>query len=197
MANHCDNMMVITAKTAAARALAPRIVEAIAEKGDWLDAVLPTPAVLAAEEERGWFDVQDAELRTRLREEAEKRNIEKYGYPDARQWRWSNWGTPWMEDATADIDQSNGNFIITSFFTSAWEPPIPAYEALNRLGFEVYAEYTEFAMSLGGIIRLYRGRNTHKSSILTTNDLSNPKDAVRLALEASGWTISEWYALDE
>jgi len=193
MANYCDNMVVITAKTVAARAFAPRIVEAIAQKGDWLDVVLPPPAVLVAETERGWLDVQDAEIRTQLREAAEKRNTEQYGYPDLRQWCWGNWGTPWMADAVATINQSDGKFEITSFFTSAWEPPILAYEALNRLGFEIYAEYAEFGLSLGGIVQLYRGRKAHKSSIQTTSDLSNPKDPIRLALEANGWSISEWY----
>lgn len=56
-------------------------------------------------------------------------------------WRVRNWGTKWEPIDLFDFDQEGLEFNL-EFFT-AWSPPIPFYDKLLELNFEVEAYYNE------------------------------------------------------
>lgn len=56
-------------------------------------------------------------------------------------WRLDNWGTKWdIYDATCD--RMDANTLVLNFYT-AWSPPMPIYEKLTDMGFEVNARYLD------------------------------------------------------
>jgi len=55
------------------------------------------------------------------------------------EWRVDNWGTKWdVYDSTCD--RIDANALVLSFL-SAWSPPMPIYEKLTDMGFDVTARY--------------------------------------------------------
>lgn len=55
------------------------------------------------------------------------------------EWRIENWGTKWdIYDSTCD--RIDANALVISFL-SAWSPPMPIYEKLTDMGFDVTARY--------------------------------------------------------
>lgn len=64
-------------------------------------------------------------------------------------WRVKNWGTKWDSnnfDLYCPIEGDNA----TITFDTAWSPPIPFYNKLVELGFDVDATYTEEGMFFAG-----------------------------------------------
>ena len=56
-------------------------------------------------------------------------------------WRIDNWGTKWeIYDATCD--RMDANTLSLDFYT-AWSPPMPIYDKLVDMGFEVTARYLD------------------------------------------------------
>ena len=56
-------------------------------------------------------------------------------------WRLDNWGTKWdIYDSTCD--RIDANALVLSFL-SAWSPPMPIYEKLTDMGFDVTARYLD------------------------------------------------------
>ena len=83
-------------------------------------------------------------------EEAEQRNIAKYGYKTWYDFCVAEWGTKW--DVGADgynADDIPGGLMLT--FDSAWSPPVNAYEKLVDMGFSIRAMYYEPGMAFAGI----------------------------------------------
>ena len=56
-----------------------------------------------------------------------KEMIKKYGYSDWYGWACDNWGTKWDISEFYGVDRQDG--MISFAFSSAWSPPIGAYEA--------------------------------------------------------------------
>ena len=67
--------------------------------------------------------------------------------PNWYDWSCDNWGTKW-DACNVDYEEYDG--IVTFAFDTAWSPPIPVYEALADMGFEVQAYYVEFGMMYAG-----------------------------------------------
>ena len=61
--------------------------------------------------------------------------------PNWYDWRIENWGTKW-DIYNAQCDRMDAHTLVMSFYT-AWSPPIPVYEKLVGLGFEVSARYLD------------------------------------------------------
>ena len=56
-------------------------------------------------------------------------------------WRLDNWGTKW-DIYNATCERMDANTLVMSFDT-AWSPPIPVYDKLVDMGFEVNARYLD------------------------------------------------------
>jgi len=56
-------------------------------------------------------------------------------------WRLQHWGTKW-DIYNATCDRMDANTLVLSFDT-AWSPPIPIYDKLVDMGFEVNARYLD------------------------------------------------------
>ena len=56
-------------------------------------------------------------------------------------WRLDNWGTKW-DIYNATCERMDANTLVMSFDT-AWSPPIPVYDKLVDVGFEVNARYLD------------------------------------------------------
>ena len=56
-------------------------------------------------------------------------------------WRIENWGTKW-DVYNATCDRMDANTLVLNFYT-AWSPPIPIYDKLVDMGFEVNARYLD------------------------------------------------------
>jgi hypothetical protein len=56
-------------------------------------------------------------------------------------WRLEHWGTKW-DIYNATCDRMDANTLVLSFDT-AWSPPIPIYDKLVDMGFEVNARYLD------------------------------------------------------
>ena len=68
--------------------------------------------------------------------------------PNWYDWSCDNWGTKW--DACSVDYEEYDDSIVTFSFDTAWSPPLPVYEALADMGFEVQAYYVEFGMMYAG-----------------------------------------------
>ena len=72
-------------------------------------------------------------------------NTEKYGCPTWYEWCIANWGTKWCGfdvrfNTVADV--VNPELV----FTTAWNPPIPIYEELNKLGYRFTVKFADEAI---------------------------------------------------
>jgi hypothetical protein len=56
-------------------------------------------------------------------------------------WRLEHWGTKW-DIYNATCERMDANTLVLSFDT-AWSPPIPVYDKLVEMGFEVNARYLD------------------------------------------------------
>jgi hypothetical protein len=72
-------------------------------------------------------------------------------------WRLENWGTKWDVYET-QCTRINANTLELNFYT-AWSPPIPIYDKLVDMGFEVTARYLDEGW---GYIGEYTGGFAHK-----------------------------------
>lgn len=54
-------------------------------------------------------------------------NLEKYGYKDWYDWRLEHWGTKWNTSETILLENE-----CAVIFDTAWDPPVPAIEALSQ-----------------------------------------------------------------
>lgn len=141
MPNWCDNHIRIRHDS---KAEIDRI-EAAAESGI-LQELIPCPAELL-DERTGSYGGEDAEDKDQLREQLKA----KYGFSGWYEWQCANWGTKW-DLCEPSIERIDDNTIAVSCGT-AWAPPIPAYERMEEMGYEVEAFYFEPGMCFAGVWR--------------------------------------------
>jgi hypothetical protein len=106
-------------------------------------------------------------------------NYEVQGWYD---WRLENWGTKWDVYET-QCTRINANTLQLYFYT-AWSPPIPIYDKLVDMGFEVNARYLDEGWG-------YIGEYTDGDDWCTTDVESVVEDYPELDFEFS---ISEHIA---
>jgi hypothetical protein len=105
-------------------------------RGELLQEFIPCPKELLDTESQ--FNTNDAE----------KANLEKFGYGSWYDFNVANWGTKWdVGDASSEVMDAN---TLKASFDTAWAPPIEAYARLEELGFEVEAFYYEPGMAFVG-----------------------------------------------
>lgn len=80
--------------------------------------------------------------------EIAKSNIEKYGSSDWYDWNVNNWGTKWD---VSEPDHEVSEDTVTTWFDTAWGPPLDFYEHLKGLGYTVEAMYHEPGMCFAGV----------------------------------------------
>ena len=118
MPNWCDNQVTITGSNSVIDKI-EKIVKEEKGAGGLLDFFHPMPK----------------ELRDTTADGSDnKEMIKKYGYSDWYGWACDNWSTKWDITEFYGVDrqylteQSEGESMISFAFSSAWAPPIGAYE---------------------------------------------------------------------
>lgn len=110
MPNWCDNQITITAD----KAVIDKIEKIANEEKD-------QPGLLE------FMSPMPKELRDTTADGSEdKKMIEKYGYSDWYSWATDKWGTKWDINEFYGVDRQGDT--ISFGFSSAWSPPIGAYE---------------------------------------------------------------------
>ena len=118
MPNWCDNQITITGPNKVIDKI-EKIVNEEKGAGGLLDFFQPMPKELRDTTADGSTD---------------KKLMDKYGYSDWYGWACDNWGTKWDIAEFYGVDrqylseQSEGESTISFAFSSAWSPPIGAYE---------------------------------------------------------------------
>ena len=118
MPNWCDNQITITGPNKVIDKI-EKIVNEEKGAGGLLDFFHPMPKELRDTTADGSED---------------KKLLEKYGYSDWYGWACDNWGTKWDLNEFYGVDrqylteQNEGESTISFSFSSAWSPPIGAYE---------------------------------------------------------------------
>ena len=72
----------------------------------------------------------------------------RYGTVDPSVWTRNNWGTKWDISDVHEAGMKNDKYVFK--FDTAWSPPIPVYEEMERQGFEILARYVEYGAGYFG-----------------------------------------------
>ena len=118
MPNWCDNQITITGPNSVIDKI-EKIVKEEKDAGGLLNFFHPMPKELRDTTADGKTD---------------KKLMKKYGYSDWYGWACDNWSTKWDISEFYGVDrqylteQSEGESTISFAFSSAWAPPINAYE---------------------------------------------------------------------
>ena len=118
MPNWCDNQITITGPNSVIDKI-EKIVKEEKDAGGLLNFFHPMPKELRDTTADGKTD---------------KKLMKKYGYSDWYGWACDNWSTKWDISEFYGVDrqylteQSEGESTISFAFSSAWAPPIGAYE---------------------------------------------------------------------
>jgi hypothetical protein len=132
MPNWCQNNLTVSHSDPL---MVQKFVEACKSNG-LFGAFLPTPVELT-----GMFSpVSDPNIAVK--------NIKKYGSSDWYDWNVNNWGTKWDVN---EPDHEVTNETVTTWFDTAWGPPLAFYEHLKELGYTVEAMYNESGMGFAGV----------------------------------------------
>ncbi len=129
MPNHCYQSVYLAGNPKEI----DRLYEAVKEQ-KFLNAVIPEPSTMfhgaLGEEERKMCEAQDR--------------------PNWYDWRNDNWNTKWDICAAEIIEepQEMDHYPMpTKYFTfrcwTAWAPPIPIWEKLHEMGFDISADYQD------------------------------------------------------
>ena len=126
MPNWCNNHITITGPNK----IIDKIEKIVKEEGDEAFADSSEPKGLLQ-----FMHPMPAELRDTTADGSEdKKLIEKTGYSDWYSWAVDNWGTKWEVCEFYGVDrqylseQSEGESTISFGFSSAWGPPLGAYD---------------------------------------------------------------------
>ncbi len=84
-------------------------------------------------------------------EELTKANIEKFGYASWYDFCVNEWGTKWDTECHSVDTYEEHPDTLEAVFDTAWAPPVPFYEKLERMGFQVEAKYYEPGMGFAGM----------------------------------------------
>ena len=145
MPNWCNNTLIISHPD---RAMMKRVVKAY-NQNRLLDEFIPIPLEL----KEGAMNIDELrktrnwEYKKELDAMREKLNIKYFGYKDWYDYCVSEWGTKWDvghgdgygTKLLKDIDKNT----IHLGFSSAWSPPIRAYQKMIEMGFSIRAYYYE------------------------------------------------------
>jgi hypothetical protein len=115
------------------------------ENGTFLEEFIPVPEALKnlASTTHG---NENAEAHNKLREEL----VNKYGYASWYDYCVNEWGTKWDVGEAGSAELSEDGLSLTTYFESAWAPPVSAYEKLADLGFDIKAYYCEEGVGFVG-----------------------------------------------
>ena len=142
MPNYCSNYLTLTHEDPK---MITRAKDAL-ERGEFLAEFIPVPEELQIVAGSVGNPVEQAKL-----EADTKRNIEKYGYGNWYDYCVNEWGTKWDVGGDGqEVDITEDGTMLTTYFDSAWAPPIAAYEKLQDMGFGVEAMYYEPGMGFAG-----------------------------------------------
>jgi hypothetical protein len=142
MPNYCSNYLTLTHEDPA---MIVRAKDAL-ERGEFLAEFIPVPEELQIVAGSVGNPVEQAKL-----EADTNRNIEKYGYGNWYDYCVNEWGTKWDVGGDGqEVDITEDGTMLTTYFDSAWSPPIGAYEKLQDMGFGVEAMYYEPGMAFAG-----------------------------------------------
>lgn len=148
MPNWCVNQMTISHRD---RAMIDKAVEAW-NSGDFLSKFIPVPyeLTLVGGARIDVTKITNRDHHNELEQEIRKLNVKYFGFADWYDFCINNWGTKWDIGAEAgEKIQADGD-TFTVRFSSAWSPPVTAYERLGEMGFIITAYYYEPGMQFCG-----------------------------------------------
>jgi hypothetical protein len=140
MPNWCSNH--ITVRGTNQKEIA-EIAEAMRE-GRFFDSIIPTPEDLNREGS-STHGGENAELYDQIRAE----NLEKHGYSNWYDFQVARWGTKWDVDCQ-DVQVDEDGLSVSTYFDSAWSPPMGIVEELTDRGLQVTLYYYEPGMGFVG-----------------------------------------------
>jgi len=146
MPNWCANSLKIKPKTTRAKYALERHIMPELKKGQecrLFNAIIPMPQELI---DTVCGSVEESKRAAHAAQM--QANIEKHGYPTWYEFANAKWGTKW--DACEPTHQVNEDGSVTIWFDTAWSPPMPIYEKLEEMGFEVEATYCECGIGFVG-----------------------------------------------
>ena len=131
MPNYCENVLKLKHED---KDVLLKVIQAY-NRGDLLQTFIPEP------------DYEKTKVENLY---PEFHNGEKYATKSQWwDWRIKNWGTKWeiVQPYTAEDVEKDELYIS---FSTAWTPPIPLYDKLTELGFEIDASYFEIGCGFCG-----------------------------------------------
>jgi hypothetical protein len=116
------------------------------ERGEFLQEFIPVPEALKIVAGSVGDPVEQAKL-----EADTARNVKELGYGNWYDFCTNEWGTKWDVGGDGqEVDITEDGTMLTTYFDSAWAPPIAAYEKLQDMGFGIEAMYYEPGMGFAG-----------------------------------------------
>jgi len=182
MPNWCDNQVTITGPNSVIDKIEKIVNEDDSHKNTGL---------------LNFFHPMPKELRdTTADGKEDKKLIKKYGYSDWYGWACDNWSTKWEVCEFYGVDrqylteQSEGESMISFAFSSAWAPPIGAYEYFLAKNEEctLKAHYYEGGCDFMGIFengddRCYQPSNYNSDS--------------KFFESGDGWELDDYFGITE
>lgn len=147
MPNWCNNVVELAHKDPA---MMIRARDAF-NRGEFLQEFIPVPEDLKITAGRVGDETDPKQIAL---EDQEKINFAKYGYTNWYDYCVNEWGTKWdvgLDGSWGEQAQIQEDGRLTLSFDSAWAPPVPAYDKLLDLGFEVRGYYYESGMCFCGV----------------------------------------------
>ena len=135
MPNWCSNH--ITVRGTNQREIA-EIAEAMRE-GRFFQSIIPTPEDLNREGSSS-HGGPNADEYDKIRAE----NLEKHGYSNWYDFQVAKWGTKWDVDCH-DVEVEDDGLSVSTYFDSAWSPPMGIVEELTDRGLQVTLYYYELS----------------------------------------------------
>ena len=136
MPNWCENNLSISHPDPAKMAELREIVQ---QDNGFLQKLLPCPQPLI--DTVAGFGGNNESYENELTQFKTALNMKWFGFANWYEWCNANWGTKW-DICEFNIIEESDSLIVMSF-SSAWSPPIQAYEALSKLGYLIEASYFE------------------------------------------------------
>ena len=117
-------------------------------------------------------------------------------------WSVSNWGVKWDVDGDIDPVVADDGLSAQFAFSSAWSPPITAYEHMTEQGFRIDAMYYESGMAFAGTWDSEFGEDHYDLSGMDSGDVAQqlPQDldetfgiSATMAEYEDEEPLTEWY----
>lgn len=139
-----------------------------------LSTMIPCPAELNDDDLTTWS--QGPEQAARDKKKAAM--IEKHGYPSWYEWNIAHWGTKW-DLVDVGYTRVDDNTVVLNCST-AWSPPVQAFETMVSRGYEVRALYYGEGFEYAGI-----WDNGQDDYYNTTNGSADAKKILPQELDAA------------